>query len=140
MDLTERILQGMKGRLGITVSHPDIAGRMEVSGISSNPAEFGWTNMPEAMRVADRVVYCCTSNWHADPVFIFEDEATVVDAPASMVVDAMLELIGDIRNERAMTKWDVINILEGGYEDDEVEEEGYGDGGLTWSQAKAQGR
>lgn len=128
MDLTERILKGMKGRLGITVSHPDIAGRMEVSGISSNPAEFGWTNMPEAMRVADRVVYCCTSDWHADPVFIFEDEATVVDAPAHLVVGQLLDMIADIDSENSLTPYDVIDILEGrslhpDEWDDDVEEE-----------------
>ena len=121
MDLTERVLGMMKGRLGVIVSHPDIAGSMRVSGASTNTVDFGWTNMPDEMRVPDRMVYCCTSEWHADPIFVFADEATVVDAPASMVVDAMLELIGDIRAERALTKWDVISILEGGLEDDEEE-------------------
>lgn len=123
MDLTERVLGMMKGRLGVMVSHPDIAGSMRVSGASTNTVDFGWTNMPDEMRVPDRMVYCCTSEWHADPIFVFADEATVVDAPASMVVDAMLELIGDIRTERALTKWDVINILECSYEEDEDDEE-----------------
>ncbi len=116
MDLTERILARMKGQLGVTVSHPDIAGSMVVSGASSNPAEFGWENMPEEMRVPDRMVYCCTSDWHADPMFVFADEAIVVDAPADMVVDEMLDMMYEMGSHGAVER------LENG-EPDEVEEE-----------------
>lgn len=113
MDLTERILRGLKGHLGITVAHPDIAGSMQVTGITGNPVDFGWVGMPEEMRVKDRDVYCCKTDWHADPLFIFVDEATVVDAPAELVVNKMLEMIGNIESESALTPYDVVDILEG---------------------------
>jgi hypothetical protein len=112
MELTERILQGLKGYLGITVTHPDIAGEMTVTGITNDPVDFGWVGMPEAMRVRGRRAYCCRAAT-ADPIFVFVDEATVTNAPADIVVQAMLDMIADIESENALTPYDVVDILQG---------------------------
>lgn len=93
MDLTERVLDSLRGRLGITVSHHDIAGELRVVGASNDTIRFGWKDMPEAMRVENRAVYCCRVDWSADPIYVFDDEVEVVDAPAHMVVEAMLDMM-----------------------------------------------
>jgi len=112
-ELAERILRDLKGYLGITVSHPRFTRELRVIGVAANASEHGWTNMPDEMRIKDRTVYCCQVGLSADPIFLFEDEVTVVDAPAYVVVGAMLDRIADIRTERALTPCDVIDILEG---------------------------
>lgn len=113
MELTERILKGLKGYLGITVTHPDIDGKLFVKGATVNAAEFSWIDMPDHMRIVGRWVYCCEPEGSEGPVFVFADETTVVDAPAHLVVGALLDRIADIRTERALTPYDVVDILEG---------------------------
>jgi len=114
-DLTTKILRGLGGYLGITVSHPKHGDELEVAGITSNPVEFGWVDMPDEMRVAGRQVYSCRSKGSADPIFVFADEVEIVDAPAYVVVGALMDRLYDISPSAARR-------LEEG-EDDEVEEE-----------------
>ena len=51
MELTQRILNSLKGCLGVTVAHPTMGARLRVTGWTDNPVEFGWDNMPSAMKV-----------------------------------------------------------------------------------------
>ena len=105
MDLTQKILNGLRGRLGITVSHQDIAGELRVVGASNDTVRFGWKDMPEAMKVENRAVYCCRVDWSADPIYVFDDEVEVVDAPAHMVVDALLDRVSDVSPATADRLW-----------------------------------
>ena len=41
MDLTSRVLERFRGRLDITVSHPDFAGRFVVKGVTNNAKDWG---------------------------------------------------------------------------------------------------
>lgn len=115
MDLTERVLNSLRGRLGIMVSHPARAGGLKVTGATNDAVRFGWNGMPEALKVPDRVVLRCRTEWSSDLYYVFEDETTIVDAPADMVVEAMLDLVGRIDS-------DVADRLYSG-EDGEDEEE-----------------
>ncbi len=94
MDLTSRVLNRLRGRLDITVCHPSYAGKLIVKGATNCALDYGWENMPPEMKV-DRAVYCCRPAWDERlPVeFFFVDEVTVVDAPADMVVDEMLDML-----------------------------------------------
>ncbi len=94
MDLTQRVLNRLRGRLDITVCHPQIAGELIVRGATNNAADYGWDNMPLEMKV-DRSVYCCRPAWDeaAPAVFVFADETVVVNAPADMVVDEILDML-----------------------------------------------
>lgn len=100
-DLTTKILRGLGGYLGITVSHPKHGDDLEVAGITSNPVEFGWVDMPDEMRVAGRQVYCCRSKGSTDPIFVFADEVEIVDAPAYVVVGALMDRLYDIDSDAA---------------------------------------
>ena len=101
-DLTTKILRGLGGYLGITVSHPKHGDDLEVAGITSNPVEFGWVDMPDEMRVAGRQVYCCRpAGSEADPIFVFADEVEIVDAPAYVVVGALMDRLYDINPDTA---------------------------------------
>jgi len=96
-ELTRKILKSLKGFLDITVTHPQIAGRLIVEGASNDPRLFGWLEMPEEMRVS-RPVYCCRPAWDesAPAVFVFMDEVEVVDAPADIVVDKLLDMLAEV--------------------------------------------
>jgi hypothetical protein len=104
-ELMDRIFEGLRGRLDITVCHPDIAGRLIVRGCTINADEHGWENMPKEMRMP-RMVYCCVPAWDeaADSVFVFADEVAIVDAPADMVVDAMLDMMYEAGLEDAVDR------------------------------------
>lgn len=93
MDLTDRILDSLRGRLGITVCHPKFAGVLKVASASIDTVRFGWLDLPDDMKVVGRMVYCCQADWSADSIFVFDDEVSVVDAPAHMVVGAMLDMM-----------------------------------------------
>lgn len=95
-ELTQKILSSLKGHLDITVCHPEIAGELVVTGCTNNAAEYGWENIPAEMRVA-RMVYCCRPAWDeaGDPVFVFADEVAIVDAPAAVVIDKMIDRMWD---------------------------------------------
>ena len=101
MELTQRILQSLKGCLGVTVAHPTTGARLRVTGWTDNPVEFGWDNMPSAMKVAGRHVYCCKAQDTGETVWVFADEVRVVDAPADMVVDALMELVWQVNPDAA---------------------------------------
>jgi hypothetical protein len=90
-ELTRKILGSLKGFLDITVTHPQIAGRLIVKGASNDPRLFGWLEMPPEMQVS-RPVYCCRPAWDesAPVVFVFMDEVEIVDAPAELVVIQMI--------------------------------------------------
>jgi hypothetical protein len=115
MELTQRILNSLKGCLGVTVAHPITGTRLRVNGFTDNPVEFGWTDMPEAMKVAGRHVYCCKAEGTGEVVWVFADEVRVVDAPADMVVDALMEILWQVNPDTAD------RIVRG--EDGEVNEE-----------------
>ncbi len=95
-ELTQTILKSLKGYLEVTVCHPNIAGELVVIGATNCAQDFGWSNMPEEMRV-DRAVYCCRPRWDesSSSVFVFADEVEVVDAPAYLVVGRMLDMMYD---------------------------------------------
>ena len=97
MDLTQRVLSRLRGRLDITVCHLNYAGKLIVKGVTNCALDYGWDNMPPEMKV-DRAVYCCRPAWdEAFPaIFVFADEVTVVDAPADMVVDEMLDMMYEL--------------------------------------------
>ena len=101
MELTQRILNSLKGCLGVTVAHPTMGARLRVTGWTDNPVEFGWDNMPSAMKVAGRHVYCCKAEGTGETVWVFADEVRVVDAPADMVVDALMELVWQVNSDAA---------------------------------------
>ena len=101
MELTQRILNSLKGCLGVTVAHPTMGARLRVTGWTDNPVEFGWDNMPSAMKVAGRHVYCCKAQDTGEAVWVFADEVRVVDAPADMVVDALMELAWQVNPDAA---------------------------------------
>ena len=101
MKLTERILESLRGHLDITVSHPEVAGRLIVRGVTSDPINFGWKLMPDSFRVEGRNVCCCEADWSLEPIFVFEDEVEVVDAPAYVVVGALMDRVYDINPDTA---------------------------------------
>jgi len=97
MELTQRVLNRLRGRLDIIVSHPNYAGKLIVKGATNCALDYGWDNMPPEMKV-DRAVYCCRPAWDETlpAVFVFADEVTVVDATADMVVDEMLDMMYEL--------------------------------------------
>ena len=101
MELTQRILNSLKGYLGVTVAHPTTGARLRVNGFTDNPAEFGWVGMPDEMKVAGRHVYCCKTEGTGEAVWVFADEVQAVDAPADMVVDALMELVWQVNPDAA---------------------------------------
>jgi hypothetical protein len=115
MELTDRILQSLKGCLGVTVAHSIRGDRLRVTGWTDNPAEFGWVGMPDEMKVAGRHVYCCKTEGTGEAVWVFADETRVVDAPADMVVDALMEFVWQVNPDVAE------RIVRG--EDGEVDED-----------------
>ena len=119
MELTQRILNSLKGCLYITVTHSSTGDRLRVNGFTDNPVEFGWTDMPEKMKVANRHVYCCKTEDTGEVVWVFADEVQVVDAPADMVVDALMELLWQVNPYTA----EVIHRGGDGEVNDEEEDE-----------------
>jgi hypothetical protein len=116
MELTQRILDSLRGCLGITVIHLVGDGkRLRVTGWTDDPVSFGWEGMPPSMRVAGRPVYICRAEDPAEPIWVFADEVRVVDAPADMVVDALMEILWQVNPDTAD------RIVRG--EDGEVDEE-----------------
>ena len=120
MELTQRILNSLKGCLGVTVAHPTMGARLRVTGWTDNPVEFGWDNMPSAMKVADRHVYCCKAQDTGETVWVFADEVRVVDAPADMVVDALMELVWQVNPDAADR---IVQGEDGEVDDDEDDDD-----------------
>ena len=117
MDLTQRVLNRLSGRLDITVTVPHVAGKLVVKGATQCAQDYWFENMPLEMRV-DRAVYSCRPAWDETlpAIFVFADDVTVVDAPADMVVDEMLDMMYEVGSHGAVER------LENG-EPDEVDEE-----------------
>ncbi len=105
MDLTQRVLNRLRGRLDIIISHPKIAGKLVVMGVTRDASDYWWEDMPPEMRV-DREVYCCRPAWDETlpAIFVFADEITVVDAPADMVVDEMLDMLCEAGLDEAVNR------------------------------------
>ena len=125
MNLTQRVLDRLRGRLDIIVSHPKIAGKLVVMGVTRDASDYWWEDMPPEMRV-DRAVYSCrpARDETLPAIFVFADEVTVVDAPADMVVDEMLDMMYE------MGCSDAVDRLESG----EIEEDPNGD----WNDTSAE--
>ena len=104
-ELTRKILGSLKGFLDITVTHPQIAGRLIVKGASNDPRLFGWLEMPPEMQVS-RPVYCCRPAWDesAPVVFVFMDEVEIVDAPAELVVIQMINMMCEMGLDDAVDR------------------------------------
>ena len=102
-DLTQRVLNRLRGRLDIIISHPKIAGKLVVMGVTRDASDCWWEDMPPEMRV-DREVYCCRPAWDETlpAIFVFADDVTVVDAPADMVVDEMLDMMCEMGLDAAV--------------------------------------
>lgn len=102
MELTQRILGGLKGCLDtvVTTSVAGAGNRLRVNGFTDNPAEFGWVGMPDEMKVAGRHVYCCKTEG-GETVWVFADETRVVDAPADMVVGALMDILWQVDPDAA---------------------------------------
>ena len=96
MDLTDKILAGMHGRLDITVVRkggPYVP--LHVVGITASGLNHAWTDLPTEFR-QDKMVYLVHGEDISGRQFIFAEDTEIIDAPASAVVDAMLDLIGQI--------------------------------------------
>jgi hypothetical protein len=119
MDLTQRVLNRLRGRLDIIVSHPQIAGKLIVKGATNCALYFCWEEMPPEMKV-DRAVYCCRPAWDeaASTVFVFADEVTVVDAPADMVVDEMLDMLCEAGLDEAVNRLEDLDDVWHGEEEE----------------------
>ena len=120
MELTQRILNSLKGCLGVTVAHPTTGDRLRVNGFTDDPAEFGWVGMPDEMKVAGRHVYCCKAQDTGETVWVFADEVQAVDAPADMVVDALMELVWQVNPDAADR---IVQGEDGEVDDDEDEDD-----------------
>lgn len=101
MELTDRVLQSLKGCLGVTVAQSVRGDRLRVTGFTDNPVEFGWVGMPDEMKAPGRHVYCCKSEDTGERAWVFADEVQVVDAPADMVVDALMEILWQVNPDAA---------------------------------------
>jgi hypothetical protein len=113
MNLTDKILAGMHGRLDITVVRkggPYVP--LHVVGAASSGLNSPWTDLPVQFR-QDKMVYIVHGEDVQGRQFIFAEDTEIIDAPASAVVEAMLDMIADIDSENALTPSDVVDILEG---------------------------
>ena len=117
MNLTDKILAGMHGRLDITVVRKDGPYvPLHVVGISVSGLNESWTDLPTQFR-QDKMVYLVHGEDVQGRQFIFAEDTHIIDAPASAVVEAMLEIVGQISP-------DVADRLYSG-EDGTIEEEEY---------------
>lgn len=105
MNLTHRILSRLHGRLDIKVIRKGSLGYdpLTVIGVARDGSRSGWTDVPEALR-QNRMLYYVygpdgTGGWGRE--FIFADEVEVIDAPARLVVEALLDLVGTLDGELA---------------------------------------
>ena len=101
MNLTHNILAGLHGRLDIKVlrkRHPqhDPLTPLTVVGVARDGSRSCWTDVPKAFRQNKMLYYVegpdGLGGWGRE--FIFADEVEVIDAPAGLVVEALLDLVG----------------------------------------------
>ena len=100
MDLTDKILAGMHGRLDITVvrkGSPYVP--LHVVGVTKG-LSGAWTDLPTEF-CQDKMVYLVHGEGIQGRQFIFAEDTHIIDAPASAVVDAMLALVAQIDHEVA---------------------------------------
>ena len=101
MNLTDKILAGMHGRLDITVVRKDGPYvPLHVVGISVSGLNHAWTDLP-AEFCQDKMVYIVHGEDIQGRQFIFAEDTEIIDAPAGAVVDAMLALVAQINHEVA---------------------------------------
>lgn len=101
MDITDKILSKMHGRLDITVVRkggPYVP--LHVVGITVSGLNESWTDLPEQFR-QDKMVYIVHGEDIPGRQFIFAEDTHIIDAPASAVVEAMLDLVGQIDSDVA---------------------------------------
>lgn len=115
MNLTDKILAGMHGRLDITVVRkggPYVP--LHVIGVSASGLRSPWTDLPGGFR-QDKMVYIVHGEDIQGRQFIFAEDTEIIDAPANAVVEAMLERLHEINPDAAARL--------GWGEDGEIEEE-----------------
>lgn len=101
MDLTDKILSKMHGRLDITVVRkggPYVP--LHVVGATVSGLNQAWTDLPARFR-QDKMVYLVHGEDIQGREFIFAEDTEIIDAPASAVVEAMLDLVGQIDSDVA---------------------------------------
>ena len=105
MDLTDKILAGMHGRLDITVVRKDGPYvPLHVVGIASSGLNSPWTDLPAQFR-QDKMVYIVHGEDISGRQFIFAEDTEVIDAPAGAVVDALMVLVGQVDPDVADRVW-----------------------------------
>lgn len=105
MDLTDKILAGMHGRLDITVVRkggPYVP--LHVVGVASSGLNSPWTDLPAQFR-QDKMVYIVHGEDISGRQFIFAEDTEVIDAPAGAVVDALMVLVGQVDPDVADRVW-----------------------------------
>lgn len=97
MNLTRNILAGLHGRLDIKVLRKGFLGYdpLTVVGVARDGSRSGWADVPKAF-LQNRMLYYVEGpdglgGWGRE--FIFADEVEVIDAPAGLVVEALLDLV-----------------------------------------------
>jgi len=106
MNLTDKILAGMHGRLDITVVRKDGPYvPLHVVGISVSGLNHAWTDLPAQFR-QDKMVYIVHGEDVQGREFIFAEDTEIIDAPAGAVVDALMALVGEVNPDvAAQVRW-----------------------------------
>ena len=105
MDITEKILSKMHGRLDITVVRkggPYVP--LHVVGATVSGLNQAWTDLPSQFR-QDKMVYIVHGEDVQGREFIFAEDTEIIDAPASAVVEALMDLVGQINQDVAERVW-----------------------------------
>lgn len=106
MDLTDKILAGMHGRLDITVVRkggPYVP--LHVVGVAPSGLNSPWTDLPAEFR-QDKMVYVVHGEEISGRQFIFAKDTEIIDAPAGAVVDALMALVGEVNPDvAAQVRW-----------------------------------
>lgn len=101
MNLTDKILAGMHGRLDITVVRkggPYVP--LHVVGITVSGLNEAWTDLPTQFR-QDKMVYLVHGEDIRGREFIFAEDTHIIDAPASAVVEALMDRLYEINPDAA---------------------------------------
>ena len=86
----------MHGRLDITVVRKDGPYvPLHVVGATVSGLNQAWTDLPAQFR-QDKMVYLVHGEGVQGRQFIFAEDTFIINAPASAVVEAMLEIVGQI--------------------------------------------
>jgi hypothetical protein len=115
MNLTDKILSKMHGRLDITVVRkggPYVP--LHVVGATVSGLNQAWTDLPAQFR-QDKMVYIVHGEDIQGREFIFAEDTEIIDAPASAVVEALMDRLYEINSEVA----ERLELGEDGEEDEE---------------------